>query len=104
MSFVFPDLSGAIEAGMQAWADAVLDASNQKVPVATGELRDSGSAQADGDSAAVGYSDSKAVPAHENTNDHIRNGRSAKFLELALHETQDTGVLNVAVHLRSAFS
>ena len=77
-------LNEAVTDGLTAAAQLVLDAAKDGAPVLSGRLRDSGSFEVDGLTAAVGFADVKAVAAHENTHDRLRNGKRAKFLELAL--------------------
>jgi hypothetical protein len=52
---------------------------------------------------AVGFTDSKAVAAHENMHAHLRHGRRAKFLELSLQENSGVLAEKAAAALRSVF-
>jgi hypothetical protein len=77
-------LKKAARGALPGAAQQLLAASQRVVPVQTGHLEESGSYQVDGDTAAVGYSDPKAVAAHENLQDRHDPGRSAKYLERPL--------------------
>jgi hypothetical protein len=65
-------------------AAALLAESQRVVPVESGSLRDSGNLAVEGDTAAVGYTNPKAIGAHENLVDRHDPGKSAKFLERPL--------------------
>lgn len=88
------------KAALAAMGEAVLSASNERVPIDTGELRDSGSTVVVHDRVYVGYSAPHAVATHEDMTSHFEGGRQSKFLETALVESR-TEVLRVAAeHLR----
>ncbi len=79
-----PDgIAEAVERGLQAGADLLLDESNRKAPVEEGNLIRSGVAKAQGDEAAVGYNTPYAIPQHEELGWRHDEGREAKFLENA---------------------
>lgn len=82
-------MEGAIESGLQAGADVLLDESNRIVPIEYGDLAGSGVAVADGDQAAVGYTSVYAARQHEEVGWSHNNGRQAKYLETALHTNAD---------------
>jgi hypothetical protein len=103
-SFNIPDLTPAIQAGLQDAADAVLVAAKEGAPVLTGALRDSGNNAVEGTTAAVGFTDSKAIAAHEDLTSHVRNGKRAKFLELALQENADRAATLIASRVRGGLS
>lgn len=71
------------ERAMREAADSVMDDSDRRVPYLTGRLKRSRRVVVKDGRAAFGYSDRKARAAHENTRVRYRNGKSAKFLELA---------------------
>lgn len=100
----FPDISAAAAAGLQAGAEVILQAAVDGAPFDTGALAASGSVQVDGAKAAIGFSDPKAVAAHENLHDHLRNGKRAKFLELAVAENRDEALRLVAEAIQRALS
>lgn len=87
-----PDFAAAVEDGLRRAAELVLAAAKEGAPVLTGKLRDSGASAVEGLTAAVGFTDSKAVAAHENMHDRLRNGKRAKFLELAAQENADAAM------------
>lgn len=78
----------AAERGLADALDIVSDASQEKVPVMTGELKRSNFTDQDGLRGVVGYKDSKAAAAHENLTARLRNGKQAKFLETAAAENR----------------
>lgn len=80
-----PNLDAAIGRALDEIGYQVLSASDRDVPVASGALRRSGRYEVDGDTVGIGYSDPKAVAAHENQSVSYRRGKSAKFLERALN-------------------
>lgn len=87
---VMADVQAAIEAGLEESAQDVLDASNDIVPVDTGELRNSGEVVTESnskgkDSTSVAYSAEHAVAVHE-TPKNYQNGRKYKYLETALED------------------
>ena len=64
--------------------------SQQAAPYLTGDLRDSGRAYADGDTAVVTYYHTSAAAAHENTTvNYFGAGRGAKFLETTMNAMRD---------------
>lgn len=100
----FPDLSSVIQAGLQDAADAILEVAKEGAPVLTGALRDSGNNAVEGNEAAIGFTDPKAVAAHENLHDRLRNGKRPKFLELALQENAERAITIVAARVRGGLS
>lgn len=98
------EVRAAVEAGLSAGADVVLEAAVAGAPFLTGELAGSGTKAVDGNTAAVGFTDSKAVAAHENLHDRLRGGKRAKFLELALAENADTVARELAARVKGALS
>lgn len=79
---VVPSLLRTTRRSLMRSADRILAASQKEVPVATGDLRDSGFVEALPDGrVAVGYTDAKAAAAHENMHVEYADGRKAKFLE-----------------------
>jgi hypothetical protein len=99
MSLHFPDFTSAAVAGLAEAAETILADAKDKAPVLTGKLRDSGTYQVDVPEAAIGFTDNKAVAAHENLSDQLKNGKQAKFLELALQENQAALLSALAHHL-----
>jgi len=73
--------------GLRLAAEAVLDASNARVPFRDGELKESGKAITDGDEAAVSYDTPYAARQHEEVGWNHPNGGQAKYLETALQDT-----------------
>lgn len=94
----------AIRRGMKDGAELILAGAQDKAPVLSGDLRDSGTTAVEGTTAAVGFTDSKAIAAHENLTAHLRNGKQPKFLELALHENSEAALELIAAQIREALS
>jgi hypothetical protein len=93
----------AVARGLQQAGQVILDESAQRVPVDTGELRDSGSVRMAGPRrVAIGYSDSKAVAAHEDMQSQFQGGREPKFLENAVNSRKREAGQVVAEHVRRA--
>lgn len=69
-------------------AQAVRADARRRVPVLTGELRDSSRVTMDHNRAIISFDDPKAVIVHEDLNARHARGE-AKFLENALSEVQD---------------
>lgn len=82
------DGSEAAVYGMEQWAQAVLELSQQLVPVDTGELHNSGYVERRGNGVEVGYSADHAIYVHEDMSAHHPNGGQAKFLEAAADQLQ----------------
>lgn len=84
-------LQGAQD-GMTAATQALLDMANELVPVATGELRDSGATAVAAEGqvvhGAVSYGTDEAVPQHERL-DYAHNDGQAKYLEQPLFAGKD---------------
>ncbi|QDM56357.1 minor head protein [Gordonia phage Sidious] len=80
---VIDQIVDAWTAAMQAGADELLDRSNRLVPVDDADLRDSGTAEAEGKKAAVAYTAPHAMKQHERLDFDHPNGGQAKFLETA---------------------
>lgn len=78
------ELTAALEAGMQAGVDLLLEKSNELAPYDDGDLHESGQAVAEGTSGAVGYSAEHAVKQHERLDFNHPRGGQAKFLETAM--------------------
>lgn len=66
------------EDGISAGAQVLLEAAKQRCPVKTGQLRESGSARARGNAAAVIFSAPYAACVHE---------KGSKFLEAAANDS-----------------
>jgi N-dimethylarginine dimethylaminohydrolase len=98
-----PNLEAAIERALEQIGARVLDVSNEDVPVETGRLLRSGKYKVEGSRVGIGYSDPKAVAAHENMQDHLDNGKSAKFLERALNSVRPSMARIAAAELRRVF-
>ena len=73
----------------------MLGASDELVPVDTGELQDSGATKVVGARVYIGYTDSKASAVHEDMTSNFEGGRQAKFLETALTSSR-ADILRVA--------
>lgn len=82
------------QAGVKAAADALLRASQARVPVETGALRGSGAVRASGLSAQVVYTAPHAAPVHEGT----RRMAARPFLKGALAGTD--ALAQIASRLR----
>lgn len=80
-----PDLDAAKKRALDEIGYIVLAAADRMVPLDSGDLRSSGRYKVVGDVVGVGYSDPKAVAAHENQRVSYRRSRSAKFLENAFN-------------------
>lgn len=93
-------IAAAAAEGLGDALDVVGDASQDKVPVQTGELKRSKFTDQDGLSGAVGYRDSKAAAAHENLTARLRNGKQPKFLESAANENRAEIVRAIAEPIR----
>jgi hypothetical protein len=93
-------LNAAGARGVSRGADMIAETSQDRVPVQTGELKRSQQTVAEGLQAVVGYTDSKAVGAHENLAVNLRNGKEAKFLEKAANERREDIVRAIAEELR----
>lgn len=90
------DASAGILAGLKIiGADA-----DERVPVDTGSLRDSQVIAVDGNTGGIGYTDPKAVAAHENLAVQLRDGREPKYLEAAVDANRPAVLAAVAVALR----
>lgn len=79
---------------------AIAETSQERVLVQTGELKRSQRRQTKGLQGVVGYTDSKAVGAHENLTVTPRNGKQAKFLESAAHDRGDDVLALIAEEIR----
>lgn len=89
--------------GAEEAAQRLLQASNQRVPVDSGELRDSGRVTVEGLEASVGYGAPHAVAVHENLEAHHDQGQ-AKFLEAALLEEQRALLEAIAASIKLALA
>ena len=83
------DIDSAAEAALQSGAELLLDESNRKAPIETGDLTRSGVAVTQGKEAAVGYSSIYAARQHEELGYRHDAGREAKYLENALTNNAD---------------
>lgn len=92
----------AVEKGLEAGADLLLDESNRKAPIETGDLIRSGTARAEGAEAAVGYSSKYATAQHERLDFRHDAGREAKFLENAMRNNQSEIADTIADAIREA--
>lgn len=95
--------------GLFAGAEHVLGVSNDRVPHEEGDLEDTGGSSVDGKAlrAAVSYDDSaykgQAIDQHENMEYKHDGGRSAKYLELAMHsESTVAGTIIANIITREA--
>lgn len=95
-----PLIEAAIGRGITKGLNAISETSQDRVLVQTGELKASHFTSASGMTGSVGYTDSKAVGAHENLTVTPRRGKQAKFLESALHERGDDAVRAIADEIR----
>jgi hypothetical protein len=97
-------LDAAGSAGVRDGIEVIAEESQERVLVQTGDLKNSQRIEARGLAAAVGYTDSKAVPAHENmtiTPRRHKNPRAQpKFLEAAATAKRDDAVRAIAEQLR----
>lgn len=84
------DLDGAVEKGLEAGADHLLEEANRKVPIETGDLARSGNIAVDGAAgeAAVGYNSVYAARQHEELTWQHDAGREAKWLENAMNNNK----------------
>lgn len=89
--------------GVRDGAELLLDASNQRVPVDSGELKGSGEVISDGLTAAVSYGAAHALIVHEDMEAHHSRGQ-AKFLEAALAEEQRELLAAIAASIKLALS
>ncbi len=92
----------AVERGLEAAAELLLDESNRKAPIETGDLIRSGVARAEGNEAAVGYSSKYAVRQHEELSYQHDAGREAKFLENAQRNNASEIADTIADAIREA--
>jgi hypothetical protein len=92
--------------GVDDAIDVIGDESQNRVLVQTGALKRSRRTTRQGLRAAVGYTDSKAVGAHENMavrpNRRKNPNAQAKFLESAARDKQADAVEAIAAALRKA--
>lgn len=105
-----PDPIAALRAGRKAALDeigkAVLDLSQDRVPLDQGDLRDSGKAVTFDSSnlsygrVSVGYSDAKAAAVHEDMESSFNDGRQAKYLETAVNDSRSRIMRIAARRLR----
>ena len=95
-------VDAAVARGIPKGLDLIAETSQDYVLVQTGELKRSQGTSSDGDSGTVFYTDSKAVGAHENLTVTPRNGKRAKFLEIALAERGDEAIDAIADEVRRA--
>lgn len=96
------DIDDAAKRGLQAGADLLLDESNRKVPLETGDLERSGVAVASGNEAAVGYSSVYAARQHEELGWNHKGKGEAKYLENALNNNANEILEAIADEIRDA--
>lgn len=89
-----------VTAGLREALEVIGKASDRLVPVETGDLRASRAVAVEGSKGGVGYSDPKAVAAHENQQARLRGGKQAKFLETAVNESRAQVLQAIAADLR----
>lgn len=97
-------IEAAVRVGLQRGVELIGTASDEKVPVDTGELKASKLTAVSGLEAGVGYSDTKAVAAHEDMHHRFRGGKESKFLETAMHEKASEAADAVADAVRRALT
>jgi len=96
-------IEAAGQRGVDDGIDIIGDLSQDRVLVQTGELRRSRRTVRRGTQAAVGYTDSKAVGAHENLAVTPRKpGTRPKFLESAANDSRAAVTKAIADELRKA--
>jgi len=86
--------------GVSDGIDMIAETSQERVLYMTGELSRSNRTEKRGLEAVTGYTDSKAVGAHENLAVTPRRGRRAKFLESAANDRRDDVRDAIADHIR----
>ncbi|WP_204078343.1 hypothetical protein [Planotetraspora phitsanulokensis] len=91
--------------GLTEATEHVLSVSNQRVPHDVGDLERSGAALVDETELVgiVSYNTEYAVVQHENLDYKHKDGRTAKFLELAAREEAEVVRLKIAKTIREAF-
>lgn len=91
--------------GLLRAGEVVAVRAESTAPLDTGKLSRSRKIAADPANmrVAVGFSDPKAVAAHERLNVRLRHGKRAKFLELALAEHRGELLPSVAAAIRGLF-
>lgn len=94
--------SWAARRALKVAAEHVLQVSNTRVPLEEGTLERSGTATAEGYTAAVSYGTPYAVYQHERMDLRHVNGRIAKYLEVSLNGERDTVAEILAAALRRA--
>ena len=92
-------LSLAVERGVKAAGEVILEASQEDVPVDEGDLKRSGYTARRGKRVNIGYRDPVAIIVHENLRARHDQGR-AKYLEHAMNTKRDEALEAVAVELR----
>lgn len=88
------------ERGVGLAAEHILGASNEHVPLEYGDLQSSGVASSDGLTAAVSYDTPYAVYQHEEMGLRHDAGRTAKYLENAVHDEADAAANIIAASIR----
>lgn len=96
-------LEAATEPAMLAGAEYLLGEANQRVPLETGALAQSGNTAVDGEEAAVGYTSVYACRQHEEVGWSHPNGREAKWLENTVNESGEEALQAIADVLNEAF-
>lgn len=94
----------ATGAGTRAAAELLLEESNRRVPLETGDLLASGQVTTDADGkAAVSYSDAEAVRQHEDPYYRHDPGRSRKYLEIPMMTRRPAMLRVMARTIRNVF-
>jgi hypothetical protein len=90
--------------GLRLWAEHVLEEANRIVPIQESTLLKSGTVSVDEGAlrAAVSYDTPYAVRQHEELDYHHDAGRQAKYLEMPLNASQQTGQALVSREINKA--
>ena len=97
---ILGSLDDGANRGLKLGGEVILARSNQLVPHETGDLMRSGEVTVDPGRVAVSYDRPYAVRQHEDMSAQHDEGRKAKYLEDAVHESVDTVLALVARELR----
>jgi len=93
------DIDKAIQRALKSAAKEVIELSSTKVPVQSGNLRDSVYFKMSGDGVEIGYKADYATDVHERT-----ERRGAKFLEQAMNEYKSEFMETFTEELAKALS
>lgn len=96
------EIAKAAEDAVSTGAETVLDASDDMVPVDTGDLRGSRNVQGSGLRRQFGYNDPISVIVHEDMTAQHQRGQ-AKYLETAMNSKRDEVRDAIAAVLRRLF-